>query len=194
VWPIMRARDYGRILNMASSAALGTGISGPYAVSKAGILGLTKDASIAGKPLGILVNALMPQAHTPLLDNHPDPAFRAWMRENFPPELVAAAIAFLVSGEMRDSGEIFAAGGGRVARLAFVESHGHFDCGLTPEGVRDNLDKIGDLSDGTILMTQADHEAIHDGLFPGRPGACCATPAPRAPSRASSRASAADKE
>jgi NAD(P)-dependent dehydrogenase (short-subunit alcohol dehydrogenase family) len=170
-WPAMHAQGYGRILNMASSAALGTGISGPYAVSKAGILGLTKDAGISGKPLGICVNALLPQAHTPLLDNHPDPAFRAWMRDNFRPEHVAAAIAFLVSPAMQASGEIFAAGGGRVARVAFLESRGHFDPDLTPESVRDHFDDVSDLSDPTILVTQADHEAIHDALFPGRPGA-----------------------
>ncbi len=170
VWPAMRAQSYGRIVNISSSAALGSGISGPYAVSKAGLIGLTKDAGIAGKPLGILVNAVMPQAYTPLLDNHPDPAFRAWMRDRFPPEAVAAVIAFLASPELTETAELYAAGGGQVARVLFWESQGHFDPALTPEGVRENFAAIGDLSAGTPVSSQGDHQALQDRIFPGRPG------------------------
>ena len=169
VWPSMQSRSYGRIVNLCSSAALGSGISGPYAVSKAGLIGLTKDAGIAGKTHGILVNAVMPQAYTPLLDNHPDRAFREWMR-GFAPEKVAVAIAFLASREMRDSGEIYAAGGGRMARIAFIEANGHFDRDLTPESVRDHFAAIHNLAGSTPVATQADQEAVQDRFFPGRPG------------------------
>jgi len=169
VWPTMRSQGYGRIVNLSSSAAFGSGISGPYAVSKAGLIGLTKDGGIAGKACGILVNAVMPQAYTPLLDNHPDPAFRDWMRDRFPPEQVATVIAFLASRDMRANGEIYAAGGGRVARIAFAEAEGHFDPALTPEEVGDRLDPISDLSRAKPVVSQADHEALQDKFFPGRP-------------------------
>jgi len=170
VWPAMAARGYGRIVNISSSAAMGSGISGPYAVSKAGLIGLTKDAGIAGRPLGILVNAVMPQAYTPLLDNHPDAAFRDWMRDRFPPEQVAAVIAFLVSRQMAESGEIYTAGGGRAARIAFVEASGYYHAALTPEAVERNFAAVSDLAGGRPAATQADHEAIQDRFFPGRPG------------------------
>jgi NAD(P)-dependent dehydrogenase (short-subunit alcohol dehydrogenase family) len=170
VWPVMRAQAYGRIVNLASSAALGSGISGPYAVSKAGVIGLTKDAGIAGEPLGILVNAVMPSAHTPLIDNHPDPAFRAWMKTCLPAERVAAAIVFLASLEMDRSAEIFTAGGGLVTRMAFQQSKGWFDPALAPEGVRDNFNAIFDLDGAAPVSTQDDHQRIYDTLFPGRPG------------------------
>src|SRR3546814_17583442 len=49
VWPGMMTRGYGRILNTSSGAALGSGISGAYAPSKSGIIGLTKDAAISGR-------------------------------------------------------------------------------------------------------------------------------------------------
>ena len=117
VWPFMEAQRYGRIVNVSSSGAMGSGISGPYATSKAGIIGLTKDAGIAGRPLGIMVNAIMPAAYTPLMDNHPDPAYREWFKQ-FRPEQVAAVTAFLSSRNINCSGEIFAAGGGRVSRIA----------------------------------------------------------------------------
>src|SRR3546814_15063267 len=83
----------GRILNTSSGAALGSGISGAYAPSKSGIIGLTKDAAISGRPHGIHINAIMPTAHTALLDNHPDKDFRRWIAINFPAGLVAATSA-----------------------------------------------------------------------------------------------------
>src|SRR3546814_12049328 len=77
----------GRILNTSSGAALGSGISGAYAPSKSGIIGLTKDAAISGRPHGIHINAIMPTAPTALLDNHPNKDFRRWNEINFPPGL-----------------------------------------------------------------------------------------------------------
>ena len=166
VWPLMRAQGYGRILNIASSAALGSGISGAYAPSKAGIIGLTKEASQSGRSVGILVNAILPSAHTALLDKHPDPAFRAWMRENFDPRHVAAASLYLVSPDSASTAELFFVGGGHVSRALFLESRGFFDRDLTPEAVHDNLARIMSLEDASPLVVQADHGAIYARLFP----------------------------
>ena len=164
-WPHMRERRYGRIVNLASSAALGSGISGAYAASKGGLLSLSKDAGIAGKPLGISVNALMPSAYTSLIDHHPDVAYREWMRRHLPAGKVAAVIAFLASEQMRDSAEVFAAGGGRVSRIVFLESIGHFEAQLTPEAVQEHYGKIGDMSGATVLRTQSDHQENYARLF-----------------------------
>lgn len=92
-WPTMRAQGYGRVLNTASSAAMGSGFSAADAPSKAGVIGLAKEAGISSLPLGILVKGLMPPAYTSLLDKHPDPGFRAWMREHFKLRQVAALSA-----------------------------------------------------------------------------------------------------
>src|SRR3546814_8636572 len=73
---------------------------------------LTKDAAISGRPHGIHINAIMPTAHTALLDNHPDKDFRRWIEINFPAGLVAATSAFLTSRECSVTGEIFSTGGG----------------------------------------------------------------------------------
>lgn len=167
VWPTMRAQGYGRIVNTSSSAALGSGISGPYAASKAGIIGLTKDAALAGEPFGILVNALMPAAHTPLIDNHPDPKFRAWMAANMPASRVAAVTAFLASRQASLTGEILSAGGGRVSRIVFLESRGILDIELAPEIVGARLGEILDLAGGRALSFQSEHEAAYAEVFPG---------------------------
>jgi 3-oxoacyl-[acyl-carrier protein] reductase len=61
VLPDMRARHWGRIINLSSVAAQLGGVVGPhYAASKAGILGLTRAyASLLAKE-GITVNAIAP--------------------------------------------------------------------------------------------------------------------------------------
>jgi NAD(P)-dependent dehydrogenase (short-subunit alcohol dehydrogenase family) len=169
VWPTMRAQRYGRILNTSSSAALGSGVSGPYAASKAGLIGLTKDAAIAGAPLGVKINALMPSASTTLLDNHPDAAFRAWFKANMPPESVAAAALWLASREMAYSGEVFTAGGGRVSRMAFIESRGVYDASPTPEAFLAQAETIADFAGGDIVTTQTDHQANTARVMPGYP-------------------------
>lgn len=166
VWPTMRNRHYGRILNTASSAALGSGISGAYAPTKAGIIGLTKEAALAGRNAGILVNAIMPSAHTALLQNHPDLSFRAWVESNLPARLVATTSVYLVSGDVSLSGEVLATRGGLVQRIAFHESEGLFDPKLEPESLRERIGGVLSAEGGTIVASQADHAAAINRLFP----------------------------
>lgn len=168
VWPVMVSQRYGRIVNISSSGALGSGISGPYASSKAGLIGLTKDAGIAGVPLGVRVNAIMPAASTALMENHPDPAYRTWFRQ-FKPEQVAAVTAYLCSRAVNCSGELFAAGGGRVSRIAFIEGKPWFDPAITPEGVAENFERIMTMESGVVLSRQSDHQKNYAELFPGMP-------------------------
>jgi len=61
VLPKMRARQWGRIINLTSVAAQTGGVVGPhYAASKAGILGLTHSYAALLAKEGITVNAIAP--------------------------------------------------------------------------------------------------------------------------------------
>jgi 3-oxoacyl-[acyl-carrier protein] reductase len=61
VLPGMRARRWGRIINLSSVAAQTGGVVGPhYAASKAGVLGLTHSYAALLSKEGITVNAIAP--------------------------------------------------------------------------------------------------------------------------------------
>jgi 3-oxoacyl-[acyl-carrier protein] reductase len=61
VLPGMRARRWGRVINMSSIAAQTGGVIGPhYAASKAGMLGLTHSYAALLAKEGITVNAIAP--------------------------------------------------------------------------------------------------------------------------------------
>ena len=61
VWPHMRERGWGRIVNMASVAGtLGGFGQASYSTTKAGLLGLTKTLAMEGARHGITCNAIVP--------------------------------------------------------------------------------------------------------------------------------------
>jgi 3-oxoacyl-[acyl-carrier protein] reductase len=61
VVPLMRSNGWGRIINMASTAALGgTARLGAYSASKAAIVGLTRCLALEVGTSGITVNAICP--------------------------------------------------------------------------------------------------------------------------------------
>jgi len=152
VWPLMRQQGYGRIVNVMSSAVLGAGHLGPYAAGKAGLLGLTHDAAFDGRPHNILVNGIFPTGASRLTEtSHEDLA--RWYRTHFQPEKVSAFVAYLCSGAVDFSGEVFNVGGGRVARLAIFDNEGMFDPTITPESVAANIDSVRDLSRPTMIPT-----------------------------------------
>ena len=104
----MRARGWGRIVNVSSRAALGKEGRSGYATTKAGLMGLTRTWALELARDGITVNAVAPgPIGTEMFDSHNPPqapATRA-MIEQIPvgrigrPEEVAAAIAFFLSEE-----------------------------------------------------------------------------------------------
>lgn len=61
VYPGMRARGFGRIINFASQVAY-TGMQGlsHYCAAKAGIIGLTRALALEAAPHGVTVNAIAP--------------------------------------------------------------------------------------------------------------------------------------
>jgi len=63
VLPIMRAKNHGAIINVASKSALGETAAGvAYTASKHGLLGITKNTACRFHEEGIRCNAILPGA------------------------------------------------------------------------------------------------------------------------------------
>ena len=104
VWPHMRERGWGRIVNMASVAGtLGGFGQASYSTTKAGLIGLTKTLALEGARHGITANAIVPGIiGTEAFDfGNPDMnermVKRTALRRTGEPQDVANAIAFLCS-------------------------------------------------------------------------------------------------
>lgn len=150
VWPLMREAGYGRIINTASNTLLGMNGAFAYVVAKGGVLGLTTAAAVEGRPLGILVNAVFPQAYTrgvSNLDGSMD-----WFLP-FTPELVAEGVVFLCSEQCEAAGELFRIGGGGMGRYAIHGNRGIRDQGLTAEMVAEQFDVVRDMGENELLTS-----------------------------------------
>jgi len=104
VWPHMRERGWGRIVNMASVAGtLGGFGQASYATTKAGLLGLTKSLALEGARHGITVNAIVPGIIGTEAFSFGNPEMnermvkRTALRRPGEPQDIANAIAFLCS-------------------------------------------------------------------------------------------------
>jgi 3-oxoacyl-[acyl-carrier protein] reductase len=104
VWPHMKERGWGRIVNMASVAGtLGGFGQASYSTTKAGLLGLTKSLALEGARHGITVNAIVPGIIGTEAFNLGSAAMnermvkRTAMRRAGEPQDIANAIAFLSS-------------------------------------------------------------------------------------------------
>ena len=115
VLPGMRARGFGRVINISSGAAQTGGVIGPhYAASKAGLHGLTHGyASLLAKE-GITVNAVAPSIiDTEMIIDHPkvNPAIVPVGRYGKPEEVVAVVAMVAQNGYL--TGQTIFVNGGR---------------------------------------------------------------------------------
>jgi 3-hydroxybutyrate dehydrogenase len=71
VWPGMKQKKWGRIVNMGSIHSQVASVNKVgYTSAKHGLIGLTKTAALEGGPVGITVNAICPAyVRTPLVEN-----------------------------------------------------------------------------------------------------------------------------
>jgi 3-oxoacyl-[acyl-carrier protein] reductase len=104
VWPHMKERGWGRIVNMASVAGtLGGFGQASYSTTKSGILGLTRTLAMEGGRHGITANAIVPgvigseafQMANPVMNERI--VARTVFKRPGEPQDIANAIAFLCS-------------------------------------------------------------------------------------------------
>lgn len=137
-WPHFAAQGCGRVVNTTSAGLFGLPDNVAYATAKAGIVGLTRSLAAAGSKHGIKVNAVAPAAVTRMA-GQPDGADPA-----LAPELAAPLVAYLAHEDCPVSGEVYAAGGGRFARIFVACTPGWVDTNATIEDVAAHWAAIND--------------------------------------------------
>jgi 3-oxoacyl-[acyl-carrier protein] reductase len=113
VLPSMRAKKWGRIVNISSGAARGAGSIGPhYNASKAGMEGLTRGYAARLVKEGITVNAVAPSLiETDMMRGRSDLAQRIPLGRMGQPDEVAHAVLMLLGNEYM-TGQTIALSGG----------------------------------------------------------------------------------
>lgn len=145
-WALMREQGYGRVVNITSSAGLlGNFGQANYGAAKMALVGLTRTLAIEGAKFDIKANAVAPLACTAMTETLLGP-----FGERLAPEHVSPVVAVLCHEDCPVSGEVYSAGGGRVARFFVGLTPGWYDPDLTPETVRDNLGAIGEEAGYTV--------------------------------------------
>jgi 3-oxoacyl-[acyl-carrier protein] reductase len=122
VLPGMKARDYGRIVNIASIAGKeGNPNASAYAAAKAGVIGMTKAAGKECAKYNIAINAVTPATAKTGILNELKPEFIDYMLSRIPRgrflevEEAANMIAWLVSAENSfTTASVFDLSGGRA--------------------------------------------------------------------------------
>jgi 3-oxoacyl-[acyl-carrier protein] reductase len=122
VIPLMRAREYGRIVNIASVAGKEGNPNAPaYSAAKAGVIGLTKSMGKELASSGVRVNCVTPAAVRTAIFDQMTPTQVDYMLSKIPmgrfglAEEVAALVAWLSSEECSFStGAVFDLSGGRA--------------------------------------------------------------------------------
>ena len=117
VLPGMRARQWGRVVNITSGAARGAGAIGPhYNASKAGMEGLTRGYAARLVKEGITVNNVAPSLiETDMMKGRTDLARNIPLGRMGQPEEVAQAVAMVLGNEYMTGQTIILNGG-----MAFI--------------------------------------------------------------------------
>lgn len=149
-WPHMVEQGFGRIIMTSSNGMVGLPHLSHYSAAKAGVYGFMKSLSIEGSRHGINVNALWPNATTPLSTTMNAET------EAIPPELsvidpastptdldgsphhISPVVAWLAHESCEVTGEVFHAGYGGVTRVFMAQGPCFASSDLTIEAVADH--------------------------------------------------------
>jgi len=143
-WPIMRDKEYGRVVFTTSAAGLyGNFGQTNYAAGKLAVVGMMNTLVLEGASRGIKVNTIAPVATTRMTES--------LMGDNvslYDPSLVSPAVVYLCSEECEASGAIVEAGGGYYSLVQVVEGAGVVlpPDQATPDDIAANWEAITDMS------------------------------------------------
>jgi NAD(P)-dependent dehydrogenase (short-subunit alcohol dehydrogenase family) len=156
-FPLMCEARYGRIVLTSSIGGLyGNHGVANYAVSKAGMIGLSNVVALEGAADGVKCNIIVPAAETRMAEGIDTSAYPPWS-----PELVAPVVGWLGHESCSITGEMLTAIAGRVARVAVAEAPGVYRPSWSIEEVGEQLDAIRNMTAPLIFPVVPDGHAEH---------------------------------
>jgi NAD(P)-dependent dehydrogenase (short-subunit alcohol dehydrogenase family) len=165
VWPHMKKKGYGRIVNTVSGSMYGFALQAPYAAAKGGVYALTRALATEGKRIGVKVNSVAPGAFTRMViaSQEEDCTTFQMTKNHMPAELVSPAVAYLAHEQCPVSGECLDVMAGSVRRLYWAETKGFADPELTIEKVAERWDEVmAGMSEDAIVLGDFDGFQRHD--------------------------------
>ncbi len=158
----MREQGYGRIVCTSSAAGIfGNFGQTNYGAAKMGLVGFTRVLAVEGARFNIRANAIAPLALTRMTEN----IMGGGLGERLDPALVSPLVGWLTHEDCADSGEVYAVGGGRVARVFIAETVGFTKADLTVEDVRDNWATIRNEDGYSVPMNLGEETALFMSHF-----------------------------
>jgi NAD(P)-dependent dehydrogenase (short-subunit alcohol dehydrogenase family) len=158
-FPIMREKDYGRILMVTSSAGIyGNFGQSNYGAAKMGVIGLMNTLKVEAARNNIKINTMAPLAATRIAE--PSGIFNEYDPELVTPDAVTAMVTYLVSEDCTDTGNIIAATAGYYSKVHVVESDGlHVDPRepITAEQLGAKWDQITEMRDPKPYFDAVEH-------------------------------------
>jgi NAD(P)-dependent dehydrogenase (short-subunit alcohol dehydrogenase family) len=145
-FPIMQAKRFGRLVFTSSSGGLRGGADGvAYGAAKAGVMGLAFVMANTGAPHNVFSNVILPNAYTRMTE-----AVVAERNvEKLSPDFISPLVVYLSSEQCRLNHEMFACGGGTVARTIIALAPGwraESKAELSPEAIDEHLPEIMDMT------------------------------------------------
>jgi NAD(P)-dependent dehydrogenase (short-subunit alcohol dehydrogenase family) len=143
-WAHMRAKKYGRIVNITSGAMAGMATMVAYGATKGGLFSFTRALAVEGAPFGIKVNACNPGAFTRMLtaQQNEDSSMYQYAQTNLQPEIVSPVVAYLAHESCPVTAECIDSVGGKVQRTYLATTPGFTDREQTIETVAERWNEV----------------------------------------------------
>ncbi|CAO2652806.1 Nn.00g022170.m01.CDS01 [Neocucurbitaria sp. VM-36] len=145
-WPYFRKQKYGRLISTASAAGLfGSFGQTNYSAAKLALVGFTETLAKEGLKYNILCNVIAPIAASRMTETVMPPDVLAKLK----PEWIVPLVAVLTHKSSTETGSIFEAGGGHIAKLRWERASGVLlktDDTLTPGAVAAKWKDVVDFS------------------------------------------------
>jgi NAD(P)-dependent dehydrogenase (short-subunit alcohol dehydrogenase family) len=156
-WPHMKAKRYGRIVNLSSGAFTGCSLMSAYSISKGGLFSLTCALAAEGEALGIKANTVNPTAYTrgSVASINEDTALFEHFKSSSPAEFVAPVVAYLAHEACPVSGTCIEAGAGAVRQIYVTGTSGVTMPSLTIEMLAARLVEITAGAEGAAIKYSA---------------------------------------